>query len=295
MRVRVEALLLLLSFAGVACGTELQDIGSSGIGTPTTGFDDGNDDDVCADGACCSDVPGDGNRFRCSTSGPSANTDSTGSDSGTDSGTDTETGDSDSGGEEPMCGVSVLLDGGFELGSPHPAWTEETTLPGAPICDDACSSDPDAQPYAGEWFAWFGGVQRPAQMSVSQPFMVSADTAQLRFRFAINASAGTGDDTFAVLVDGNTIFMRTDADETEDDDYIFVPLTLDQWADGQPHDLRFEAEVFGPGLTNFFVDEVELVGCGDPGGADGSGSASETGSLDDTSGDGTGSLGTTDS
>lgn len=266
MRVRVAPLLLCV---GVGCVIEEQDVSSSGIGNPTTGLDD--DDDGCDDGVCCSDVPGDGNRFRCSTSGPSVSTDGSGSDGSPDTGSDTTAADGDSGGEEPVCGVSVLVDGGFELGSPHPAWIEETTLAGAPICDDACSSDPDAQPYAGQWFAWLGGVQRPAQMSVSQSFTVSADSAQLRFRFAINTSAGSGDDTFAVLVDGNTIFMRTDADQTENGDYILVPLTLDQWADGQPHELRFEGEVFGPGLTNFFVDEVELVGCG---------------ALDDTSSEG---------
>ena len=114
VRVRVEPLCLLLC-AGVGCGNELQDISSTSIGNPTTGFDDGNDDE-CGDGVCCSDLPGDGNRFRCSTSGPSVSTDGSGSGSGTDTGSGTDAADSDSGGEEPVCGVSVLVDGGFRAG-----------------------------------------------------------------------------------------------------------------------------------------------------------------------------------
>jgi len=250
-------------------------------------------------GGCCAALPEGHGDFRCSqlTTGlPPVGTLGDTGDTGSDTGTDTGETDGESGGAEPTCGVSVLIDGGFELGSPHPSWTETTTLLGTPICDDTCSPDPGAQPYAGEWFAWFGGAQRPGQMSLSQTFTVSAETAQLRFRFAINASAGTGDDTFAVLVDGNTVFMRTDADTTDSGDYMLVPVTLDQYADGQPHELRFEGEVFGGGLTNFFVDEVELVGCGEPqdGATDTSGTETDStgASVGDTTG-GSDSSGTT--
>ena len=302
MRARVEPLLLLL-WAGGGCALDSEEHSTSGITGHTSGHDD-----PCEQYGCCAELP-DGSRFRCSeplppTTGLPSSGSGTDADTGMETGTDTEAADGESGGDEPVCGVSVLVDGGFELGSPHPFWEETTSLPGPPICDDACSNDPGAQPYAGEWFAWFGGAQRPAQMSLSQTFSVLADTAQLRFRFAIDASSGTGDDTFAVLVDGNTVFMRTDADETENGDYIFVPLTLDQWADGEPHELRFEGEVFGAGLTNFFVDEVELVGCGEPGDGTGtSGSDADSGSSDDTTSsggddgsggtDGTGSSGMT--
>jgi len=59
-------------------------------------------------------------------------------------------------------------------------------------------------------------------------------------------------------------------------------VTLDQYADGEPHELRFEGEVFGGGLTSFFVDEVELVGCGEPDG--GSDTSDDTTGAADSSG-----------
>ena len=233
----------------------------------------------CID-SCCYGAAFDDAGFRCSEPLPPTTGVFPGSSSGdTGSGSDSE-GDGDTTGEEPVCGVSVLLDGGFEQGTPSASWTETTTLPGSPICNGSCSNDPGALPYAGQWFAWLGGVQRPAQVSLSQTFTIAAESAQLRFWFAIDAASGTGDDTFAVLVDGNTVFSRTDADMV-DDAYVLVPLTLDQWADGQPHELRLQSEVFGGGLTSFFVDEVELVGCGQPGtggsddGLDSSGTAGE--------------------
>ncbi|MEM6989346.1 MAG: hypothetical protein AAF721_02575 [Myxococcota bacterium] len=193
--------------------------------------------------------------------------------------------DEESDGRDVVCGDNILIDGGFEAGTPSAAWAEESPLFGTPICDDSCSPDPGATPYEGDWFAWFGGAQRPDDASLTQSFSISAEAAVLEFRFAINDASGSGDDVFAVLVDGNTVFMRTDADMEGFEDYVLVPLTLDQWADGQIHELRFESEVFGGGLTNFFVDNVQLYGCGD---IDDEGTSSSGEVVDETGSDTTG-------
>lgn len=301
MQARIATSLVLAAFAGGCVETSE----TSNQNHTTSGPE-------CFD-SCCSGAAFDDAGFRCSDPLPPTTGMIPGSDSGSgDTGGSDSDGDGDTTGAEPACGVSVLLDGGFEQGTPSATWTETTTLPGSPICDASCSTDPGAAPYAGQWFAWFGGVQRPAQMSISQTFSISAQSAQLRFRFAIDAASGTGQDTFAVLVDGNTIFARTDADMT-DDAYGLVPLTLDQWADGQPHVLRLQSEILGGGLTSFFVDEIELVGCGMPGpdgsdGLDSSGTSgaetdggssdsgsSDSGSSDSGSSDGGSSGGTTGS
>ena len=188
-------------------------------------------------------------------------------------------------GDPPLeCGGNVLSDGGFELGTPNAAWDEASVLFGTPICDDGCSPDPGAEPFAGDWFAWFGGATEPDVASLSQAFSVEAQAARLTFQFAVNAGAGSGEDIFAVRVDANTVFMVTDADMAGLEDYTEVTLTLDQYADGMPHTLRFESDVLGDGLTNFFVDEVSLVGCDDEAPTGTSGTTGTTdGGTDSTS------------
>lgn len=233
-------------------------------------FPVGTDD--CGIGGCCASVPGSAAEFRCSP------IDSW--DTGLDGDTGLDDVANDTGPPEHVCTSNVLQDGGFELGTPNPAWDEFATALGTPICNDACSTGAGPMPNSGEWLAWFGGVQRPAQASLTQTFSVTAQTAQLRFSFMISDAAGTGDDRFAVVVDGNTVFFRTDADIENFANYTIVALTLDQWADGEPHELRLESEVFGERITSFVVDDVELIGCGTVGP---SGSSSD-GATDDTSG-----------
>ncbi len=248
-----------------AVGCEVQN-GQDGPEAHGPYFETG-DDDGCAPGSCCASVPTLEPSFRCSDGGPYPPAE-TGLDDD-DDGWDEETGD-----PEHVCTSNVIADGGFELGTPSRAWDEFASVLDTPICNGDCGDGPVA--FGGEWFAWFGGVQQPAEASLTQVFSVTAATAQLRFQFGIGEAAGTGDDRFEVLVDGNTVFLRTDADIEDFPPYTVVPLTLDQWADGQPHELRFESEVFGDGLTNFLVDEVELIGCGavEPP-ADSSGGATE--------------------
>ncbi|MEM6993174.1 MAG: hypothetical protein AAF721_21855 [Myxococcota bacterium] len=295
---RQAGFLLLLTLAAAA-GCEIRD-DDSGLSDITvaqpdyfpTVSDDGYDDG-CGTIGCCAGLPGDGVGFRCSEPWPETDDDAV---------VDSGSSDEDTGPPEHMCTSNVLQDGGVELGTPNPAWEEFATLLGTPICNDECSTGAGPVPYGGDWLAWFGGVQQPAEASLTQTFSVSAQTAQLRFMFAITDAAGTGDDRFAVVVDGNTVFMRTDADSVDFPGYTVIPLTLDQWADGEPHELRFESEVFGDGLTNFLVDEVELIGCGPIGpggavdetgtGADSTDASSGAGSDGPTAGSGTAGSGT---
>jgi len=220
-----------------------------------------------------------------------------GADDGDDDDDDDDDGPRPDDGPGPDCSANVLEDGGLELGTPNPHWAEASPLFATPICNSDCSEDPGAEPYSGDWFAWFGGAQRPDVASLTQTFAVNADSAQLRFRFWINASAGSGDDVFRVYVDNNTVFMRTDADIDDFNTYTLIPVTLDQFADGELHELRIESEVFGGGLTNFFVDSISIVGCGAMGPATGDDAVADESSdgLDSTAGStdtGTGGSGT---
>ena len=197
------------------------------------------------------------------------------------------------------CPPNALDDPGFEGGTPSRAWDEGSDLFGTVLCDASCG---DLSPYAGGWFAWYGGVDDTDFGYVGQSFSITSDSARLSFQFSIESAAGLGDDYFTVTIDDETIFFVTDAEMADYDGYTEVQIDVSAWADGAEHYLSLESEVFGGGLTNFLLDQVEIGPCDggmppDPttggnetGSSSGSGSGS-TGSGSTGSGSGSGSTG----
>lgn len=202
-----------------------------------------------------------------------------------DSGNVDETDGGTTDGPVGECSETRIVDGGFEAGTPSTAWTEASDAFGTPICDTSCTTDEGAGPYAGDWYAWFGGVAEVEHASVTQHVTIDGTNAYLSFRFEINASAGTGDDVFSVTVDDQTVFTATDL---EIDDYAsYTPISIDvsDFADGADHVVQLKSEHAGTGMTSFFADEVALVSCDDAGGSsgsdDGSGSGDDSGGSSD--------------
>lgn len=195
------------------------------------------------------------------------------------------------------CTESLIADGGFEGGTPSQAWTEMSTNFGTPICDTACTEDAGADPYAGDWYAWFGGIDTdPEIASVSQSLNIGGETAFLSFRFQINAAAGSGDDFFEVTVDDTTVFLALDTDMPEYDGYTPISVDISDFADGNGHTITFTGDFLGNELTNFFLDEVALVTCvsgsdttGTSEGTTDTGSSSDTTAADSSSGSDSGS------
>jgi len=233
----------------------------------------GNDDAVETDGEVIDDDDDD---------------DDAGTDGGSEGGTDGDTEGEDEG-EELVCGDEVLLDPGFEGGTPNESWDESSELFESPLCDGACSTDEGAGAHAGDWYAWFGGVDEPELAWIGQRFILDADIARLSFQFQINAASGSGEDFFRVVVDDQEVFAASDAEIEDYGGWTRVELDLSDFADGQRHDLYLEAELAGGGVTSFFVDDVSLVGCAEaPAGDD-----DETG--DDTGGETDGETGADES
>ncbi|HWB75006.1 MAG TPA: hypothetical protein VG755_08615 [Nannocystaceae bacterium] len=184
------------------------------------------------------------------------------------------------------CSETLIVDGGFEAGTPSTAWTEASDAFGTPICDVDCTTDEGAGPYAGDWYAWFGGVEEAEHASVTQHVSLDGTSAYLSFRFEINASAGTGDDVFTVTIDDETVFMATDLEIEDYASYTPISIDVSDFGAGD-HVVELRAELAGTGLSSFFVDEVAMVTCDD--GSDSSGSddassdttAADSGSSDD--------------
>lgn len=218
-----------------------------------------------------------------------------------DSGTDDSVGETTVG-PSGDCSETRIVDGGFEGGTPSDAWTEMSDQFGTPICDTGCTDDEGAVPYAGDWFAWFGGVSDEEHASVSQSITLDGETAYLSFRFEINAGAGTGDDVFSVTIDGETVFMATDLEVDDYGSYTPISLDVSDYIGAGDHIVEFRSDHLGTGLSNFFLDEVALVTCVDGGGSSSSGGSgttaadSSTGSgSSDSSGSGSSDSGSSDS
>ncbi|MCA9712728.1 MAG: hypothetical protein KDK70_43265 [Myxococcales bacterium] len=193
--------------------------------------------------------------------------------------------DGTTGGPTGDCTENLLGDPGFEAGTPSPAWEESSTIFGTPICDTSCTDEPGAEPYAGEWWVWLGGVaDEPELGSVAQAVVIEPEMAYLGFRFQIRSAAGTGDDLFTATLDGDTVFMATDAQMADYAEYTQVYVDVTPWADGGTYTLRFSGSIQGSGLTSFFLDETSLVSCVEPSATD----TGQTGSSDSGSSTGTG-------
>ena len=158
--------------------------------------------------------------------------------------------------------MNVVADPGFEAFTPNPSWTEASTSFGTPICSAAqCGTGGGTGPRNGFVWAWFGGIGTIENGSLEQSVVIPTDATTLDFYLEIPVSSGNGTDAVRAMVDGNVLF------EAFEDDPVFagvgyqlVSIDITAFADGASHQLRFESTVFGPEVSNFFIDDVSILG-----------------------------------
>ncbi|MBK6429471.1 hypothetical protein [Candidatus Amarolinea dominans] len=152
--------------------------------------------------------------------------------------------------------ADVVRDGSFELGTPNPFWSEASTNFGTPLCGPGCSS----ASHTGLWFAWFGGISVYEAGSVSQSVTIpSGGPATLSFWVKNSSCSGSAADYLEVKVDGAQRWVTTAADPAcTTPGYRQVTVDVSAYADDAAHVLQFHSEVFGPAITNFFLDDVAL-------------------------------------
>ena len=143
----------------------------------------------------------------------------------------------------PNIGADPVIDGGFELGNPNPVWTQDSTAYGSVICNGDCLKPGESYgPFAGTWWAWFGGVEGAAEddyaeQSVTVPVAASA---VLSFQLQIPIAHVPG--YLRVLMDGTQLFQVTQADAAAYAAYTPVSVSVSGYADGTAHLLRFEGQ-----------------------------------------------------
>jgi bacillolysin/thermolysin len=156
-------------------------------------------------------------------------------------------------------GCSELTTNGTFEGSG--GWTEQTNLSTAIITNEF--------PHTGKKSAWLGGTDRESFQYIYQDVSVTANLKSVTLTYyhyvEENANAGSPDATFSVVLadpsSGNVVETLEEIPSSQaDSDWTQSVVDLSGYA-GKKIRLAFTADMVRGNLSNFFVDDVSIVGC----------------------------------
>ena len=160
-------------------------------------------------------------------------------------------------------GTDLVVDGGFESGTPSAGWTEASTNFGTTICDaGTCGTGTGTGPHSGTFWSWFGGAAGALEIGeVTQSITIPTGSASLEFWTELIV-CDSADDFMEARIDGNMVY-RVQGDDAACGTLGYAMQTVDvsAYADGTVHTLSFYSETIGTngGGTNFFLDDVALL------------------------------------
>jgi len=162
----------------------------------------------------------------------------------------------------------IVTDGSFENVAGGGTWTVFSTNFNTPICDINCGTGSGTGPHTGAFWAWFGGASGTVpgffeEGSASQVMTIPVGTATLNF-FLEQVVCDSPDDFLKVAIDQDTVFS-TDGSSAlcGQFGYSLQSVNIDTYADGMNHTLTFFSRTYSTngGVSNFFVDDVEITAC----------------------------------
>lgn len=176
-------------------------------------------------------------------------------------------------GGAPGC-TQVLLDPGWEGGSPNANWTELSTYFTTPLCD---LSTCNPAPRTGSWWFWGGGIGAPVLDVVNEISETSqtvtiptATSATLTYYVTFPTCDTEIVDLFYVGVDGAVVYQTTTVAESAAGNcntvYQQRSLDLSAYANGLPHTITFQFDelndwLFSNAISSAWVDDVALTVC----------------------------------
>ena len=162
-----------------------------------------------------------------------------------------------------LVGGTIVLDPGFETGSPNAAWTEASTNFGTPLCTVAfCGTGGSMMPAnSGDWWAWFGGIAATEVGSVAQAVTIPDNSiVTLSFFFQAPTCSGDAADFIEARMDG-TVLWRADATSSfcgGNEAYTQINVDASAFSGFSPT-LTFFSSMTSGDLTNFFIDDVQIT------------------------------------
>lgn len=157
-------------------------------------------------------------------------------------------------------GAGSLQDGGFELGTPSPVWTESSTNFGTPLCDvPVCGSGLGTGPHQGDFWAWFGGIEEFEEGRLSQIVTLPLSSiVRLSFYQELPLCSGSANDFLQVRLNTTQVYLVRGNDPSCGT-LGYVKKTIDITAfQGQTVTLELRGITNGPEVTNFFIDDVAI-------------------------------------
>jgi uncharacterized repeat protein (TIGR01451 family) len=161
---------------------------------------------------------------------------------------------------------NIVADPSFEDGSPNSFWTEASTNFGSPLCTEAgCGLGTGTGPRTGDWWTWFGGIAGAAEAgSMVQSVTIPTGATSMSFwvEFPVCSPNGTAD-FVRLQIDGTEVW-REDATSARCNTVGYQQVTVDVSAydDGAAHTVSFNSTtaVSAGNASNFFIDDVSLLG-----------------------------------
>lgn len=158
----------------------------------------------------------------------------------------------------PGCGSDIIVDPSFELPIPNDTWNQYSARYGDAICNAACGDDANL---GTGWLNFRNDFVDPEFAFAEQTFtMPEGEFAFLLFY--IRGSADSVGLVLEVLMDGVSQLTVDGTFTGAYQEYIPIAIDLSDFADGQTHTLRFQAQIDAGATTFIHIDDVciELVG-----------------------------------
>jgi len=157
--------------------------------------------------------------------------------------------------------AQLIVDGGFEAGSPWPGWTVQTsTAFGNSICNTTlCSTNGGLTgPRTGINWNWFGGGTggQIEDSTTGQSIVIPAGGAMLSFWMRIQQVTTPFTDTVIVEIDGVAVQTYTEP-ATGEAAYTQRLINLSAFANGASHTVVFRYHSVD-GATNFLIDDIAV-------------------------------------
>ncbi len=156
--------------------------------------------------------------------------------------------------------TDVIQNGGFENGHDS-AWNDYSILFGKNICNPSDSA------HSGKWLIWFAGGNGygGTETAFVEQEIIISDTKKSVLRFWMQTYWHVSPGVIKVKIDNHELFFVTNASTGFYEKWVEVVLDVSPFADGKPHNLKFEANILeAEGLsdsasTDFLIDDVSIT------------------------------------
>jgi len=148
----------------------------------------------------------------------------------------------------------IINDPGFEKGSPNPFWIEKSRL------SDALIMASPKLAHSGKYLVQFKGGRDGIEVATCDQDVIMPVSSHASLTFWIKILSADVYGHLNVVVDGNFfIFTMSQINHNDFTNWRPVVVNLDGFADGNTHNIKFQATIqSGGGDTVFLLDDVSM-------------------------------------